>query len=240
MDLNFRKQYKMAYPDNRIFYVRFGNNEFVFRDITKKEFMDLKELALNTMDFEDLVCQLATLAPDNIDYYNTGMGGLSATLFPLIIENSDLEGKLFEKKLLVYQQIMNNSPDEQQKAIIKSAFPEFSYDVMNTWTYNKFVLYLARAEFILTKIQEKENASLTIVDDKEEGAKENKIQNETDEINRVSWELIQKGIDPITSLWGLQRRGKDELPRPFIGSYHWKDEGIIDAIARQIQGVRIP
>jgi hypothetical protein len=228
----------MAYPDNKIFYVRFGSNEFIIRDITKKEFMDLKELAINDMDFEDLVCQLATVSPKDIDFYNTGMAGLSATLFPLIIQQSDLEGKLFEKKLLIYQGVMNNSPDEQQKAIIKSVFPEFSYDIMNTWTYEKFVLYLARAEFILTKIHGKENAALTIVDDEKEDNKETYKKskyNEADEINKISWGLIEKGIDPILSLWGLQKRTSDELPRPFIGSYHWKDEGIMDAIARQIR-----
>jgi len=233
MDVNYRKRYKMIYPDNKIFYVRFGANEFIFRDITKKEFMDVKELALNDMDFEDLICQLAVIAPQDIDFYKTGMAGLSATLFPLIIKNSDLEGKLFEKKLLLFQAVMSNSPDEQQKAIIKSVFPEFSYEVMDTWTFDKFIMYLARAEFILTKIHEKKNAALTIVDDEKTEAKKEKY-NETDEINTISWGLIEKGIDPITSLWGLQKRA-DELPRPFIGSYHWKDEGIINAISEQIQ-----
>ncbi len=100
---------KEAYSDDELIYVAFEGKEFVFRGLTREEYKQILTVIEDDFEFEDAVCQTTLVYPDEYDFSNSYLPGLSAKVTPEIIKISylnDMDSILniyyTEKLLLVY------------------------------------------------------------------------------------------------------------------------------------------
>jgi hypothetical protein len=221
---------KNQYPLNKLLYINICDIDFVFRDITKEEYKEATIISKSKEEFEDIICQLSIIHPKDFDFDDCGFAGIASTIANKIIDFSAFTEKemiktyqLTKKKLETFE--------EQAKAMIKAAMPEYTYEEMNHWSNSKLIQEATRAEFILKDIKNYNiEWKLPETSNKENTTKESMNIN----IEEYCDELIKKGIDPIINLWESLKENKKEIARPLIGGFHWRNEAILSAIRNQI------
>ena len=68
--------YKESLNGHKIIYVRFLEQEFIFRTLTRKEYKFIKLSYDNKMDVEDMVCNAACVYPEHIDFSSINGAGI--------------------------------------------------------------------------------------------------------------------------------------------------------------------
>ena len=76
--------YKDLYNGHNIIYVRFLDEEFIFRTLTRKEYKYIISNGLNRYDIEDTICSVCCLYPEEYDFANCGYAGLNEYVASLI------------------------------------------------------------------------------------------------------------------------------------------------------------
>lgn len=227
MNLAKKKALKFQYPDNELFYVGICEKDYVFRNISKREFLEAQELAVTDYDFNEIICEIAIVYPENMSFENC-IAGIPDTIAPVVIKHSDFEGNSIIHRY-VQQKAKINTFEEQAMAMVKAAMPEFTYSVMEHWPLSKLIQEATRAEYILKEIKGV-NIEWKINEDEAEEEK----QEEEFDFRKTCRELIEQGVDPIFALWPMIDPGEKEIERPQIGGFHWRNEEIMNAIRDQI------
>lgn len=219
---------KEEYPYHKIIMITFLGQTYLFRSLTREEYKTLLKMGEDELTFEDMTCQLALIYPEDFDFGSSPIAGLSRMACPLIIKHSSFEttDELFQT--YDYYQNMNQRFESECMNIIKAAMPEYTYEELETWTWDKIMAHVARAERVLylrgidnIKLERNEEANLT------EGLD---IDNPNDVMP-----LLEKGIDPMLYLSDqLQVKKKNPFDCPFLGGSHWKDEEVLHAIRTQM------
>lgn len=222
--------YKGLYSGHKIIYVRFSNTEFVFRTLNRREYKYIMAAGMPPMDIEDAICNTCCLYPEDYDFETCGFAGLNEYISEVIKEISgftDIETVLSE-----YRQAKNFTNLEiQLMDLIKAFIPEYTYEEMEEWTWEKLVQKAARAE----EISKLKGFDWHIVDNAEEYKEDFKSIN-SDNQDFIK-ELDKNGIDPMFYFAEEIRHSfkREVLDFPLIGGSHWNDEVILGVIRKQIR-----
>lgn len=230
IDISTLNYYKDLYNGHKIIYVRFLDTDFIFRTLTRKEYKYIIKSCSSQMDIEDAICNTCCVYPDEYDFDTCGFAGLNEYVADII---QDLSGfKNIQVILEEYRQVKEQTNLEVQcMDLIKAFIPEYTYEEMEDWTWQKLMYMTARAE----KIAELKGFDWHIQDQSEEYIEEmSKINSDNQEFVK---ELQDNGIDPMYYFAEeLQDSFKREIiDFPLIGGTHWNDEVVLDVIRKQIR-----
>lgn len=230
VDIALLNYYKDLYSGHKIIYVRFLDTDFIFRTLTRKEYKYILKSQTSKMDIEDAICNTCCIYPEDYDFETCGFAGLNEYVADIIESASGL--KDIQDVLNEYRQIKEMTNLEIQcMDLIKAFIPEYTYEEMEEWTWQKLIFMTVRAE----KICELKGFDWHIQDETEEYMQEfSKINSNNQEFLK---ELQDNGIDPMYYFSDeLQSNFKHEvLDFPLIGGVHWNDEVVLDVIRKQIK-----
>lgn len=230
VDVSLLNYYKDLYSGHKIIYVRFLDTDFIFRTLTRKEYRYILKSCSSLMDVEDAVCNTTCLHPEEYDFATCGFAGLNEYVANILIEASGF--KDIQDVLDEYNKAKETVTLEIQcMDLIKAFIPEYTYEEMEDWTWEKLMFMTARAE----KIAELKGFDWHLQDQSEEYINEvNRINSDNKEFIK---ELQDDGIDPMYYFSEeLESNFKREiLDFPLIGGVHWDDEVVLDVIRKQIR-----
>ena len=230
VDMNLLAHYKDLYSGHKILYVRFLDNDFIFRSLTRKEYKYLLQSGLSQMDMEDSICNTACLYPEDYDFTVCGFAGLNeyvANIIKDISDFSDIRSILNEYHK--YKEMDNL--ETQCMDLIKAFIPEYTYEEMEEWTWEKLMQITVRAE----KVAALRGFEWSLKDESEQYIEE--MQNINSENKEFLKELETNGIDPMFYFEDEIKHTfkKEVLDFPLIGGSHWNDEVILSVIREQIR-----
>lgn len=230
VDMNLLAHYKDLYSGHKILYVRFLDNDFIFRSLTRKEYKYLLQSGLSQMDMEDSICNTACLYPEDYDFTVCGFAGLNeyvANIIKDISDFSDIRSILNEYHK--YKEMDNL--ETQCMDLIKAFIPEYTYEEMEEWTWEKLMQVTVRAE----KVAALRGFEWSLKDESEQYIEE--MQNINSENKELLKELETNGIDPMFYFEDEIKHTfkKEVLDFPLIGGSHWNDEVILSVIREQIR-----
>ena len=230
VDMNLLAHYKDLYSGHKILYVRFLDNDFIFRSLTRKEYKYLLQSGLSQMDMEDSICNTACLYPEDYDFTVCGFAGLNeyvANIIKDISDFSDIRSILNEYHK--YKEMDNL--ETQCMDLIKAFIPEYTYEEMEEWTWEKLMQITVRAE----KVAALRGFEWSLKDESEQYIEE--MQNINSENKEFLTELETNGIDPMFYFEDEIKHTfkKEVLDFPLIGGSHWNDEVVLSVIREQIR-----
>lgn len=230
VDMNLLAHYKDLYSGHKILYVRFLDNDFIFRSLTRKEYKYLLQSGLSQMDMEDSICNTACLYPEDYDFTVCGFAGLNeyvANIIKDISDFSDIRSILNEYHK--YKEMDNL--ETQCMDLIKAFIPEYTYEEMEEWTWEKLMQVTVRAE----KVAALKGFDWSLKDESEQYIEE--MQNINSENKEFLKELETNGIDPMFYFEDEIKHTfkKEVLDFPLIGGSHWNDEVVLSVIREQIR-----
>ena len=230
VDMNLLAHYKDLYSGHKILYVRFLDNDFIFRSLTRKEYKYLLQSGLSQMDMEDSICNTACLYPEDYDFTVCGFAGLNeyvANIIKDISDFSDIRSILNEYHK--YKEMDNL--ETQCMDLIKAFIPEYTYEEMEEWTWEKLMQITVRAE----KVAALRGFEWSLKDESEQYIEE--MQNINSENKEFLKELETNGIDPMFYFEDEIKHTfkKEVLDFPLIGGSHWNDEVVLSVIRKQIR-----
>lgn len=230
VDMNLLAHYKDLYSGHKILYVRFLDNDFIFRSLTRKEYKYLLQSGLSQMDMEDSICNTACLYPEDYDFTVCGFAGLNeyvANIIKDISNFNDIRSILNE----YYKYKEMDNLEIQCMDLIKAFIPEYTYEEMEEWTWEKLMQITVRAE----KVAALKGFDWSLKDESEGYMQEmEKINSDNKEFIK---ELESNGIDPMLYFQDeIKHTFKKEIVDfPLIGGTHWNDEVILGVIREQIR-----
>ena len=230
VDMNLLAHYKDLYSGHKILYVRFLDNDFIFRSLTRKEYKYLLQSGLSQMDMEDSICNTACLYPEDYDFTVCAFAGLNeyvANIIKDISDFSDIRSILNEYHK--YKEMDNL--ETQCMDLIKAFIPEYTYEEMEEWTWEKLMQITVRAE----KVAALRGFEWSLKDESEQYIEE--MQNINSENKEFLKELETNGIDPMFYFEDEIKHTfkKEVLDFPLIGGSHWNDEVVLSVIREQIR-----
>ena len=230
VDMNLLAHYKDLYSGHKILYVRFLDNDFIFRSLTRKEYKYLLQSGLSQMDIEDSICNTACLYPEDYNFTICGFAGLNeyvANIIKDISDFSDIRSILNEYHK--YKEMDNL--ETQCMDLIKAFIPEYTYEEMEEWTWEKLMQITVRAE----KVAALRGFEWSLKDESEQYIEE--MQNINSENKEFLKELETNGIDPMFYFEDEIKHTfkKEVLDFPLIGGSHWNDEVVLSVIREQIR-----
>ena len=230
VDMNLLAHYKDLYSGHKILYVRFLDNDFIFRSLTRKEYKYLLQSGLSQMDMEDSICNTACLYPEDYDFTVCGFAGLNeyvANIIKDISDFSDIRSILNEYHK--YKEMDNL--ETQCMDLIKAFIPEYTYEEMEEWTWEKLMQVTVRAE----KVAALKGFDWSLKDESEQYIED--MQSINSDNKEFLQELETNGIDPMFYFEDEIKHTfkKEVLDFPLIGGSHWNDEVVLSVIREQIR-----
>ena len=230
VDMNLLAHYKDLYSGHKILYVRFLDNDFIFRSLTRKEYKYLLQSGLSQMDMEDSICNTACLYPEDYDFTVCGFAGLNEYVANIIKDISDFSDiRSIINEYHKYKEMDNL--ETQCMDLIKAFIPEYTYEEMEEWTWEKLMQITVRAE----KVAALRGFEWSLKDESEQYIEE--MQNINSENKKFLKELETNGIDPMFYFEDEIKHTfkKEVLDFPLIGGSHWNDEVVLSVIREQIR-----
>lgn len=218
---------KEKYNGHKIIYVRFSNDEFIFRTLSKKEYKYIKSISETEQDLHDNICNISCLYPEEFDFNYCYYAGLSDYVSNIIEEESGFTN--IDKIMECYYNAKNNiTLEEQCMDMIKAFIPEYTYEEMKDWTWQQLMETTARAERIakLKGFDYKLN-------DKSKDMEEEYNQMNSNNPDFIK-NLYEHGIDPMFHFKSELKLENDILDFPLILGTSYNDEVILDAVRKQI------
>ena len=184
------------------------------------------------MDIEDAVCNTTCIYPEEYDFEYCEFAGLNEYIADIIEELSGFKDiKLVLNEYKEYK--AQNNLELQCMDLIKAFIPEYTYEEMEEWTWEKLMKMTVRAE----RLAELKGFDWHLQDESEEYMEEmNKINSDNKELID---ELYKQGIDPMFYFENEVKRllTREVIDFPLISGGHWNDEVILDVIRRQSTNV---
>ena len=114
-------------------------------------------------------------------------------------------------------------------ALVKAAFPEYSFDEIEEWPWSRLIDMVSKAETVL-ELQGLEISLINNLDELQE-QKNEKLSEDTEFI----LELRASGIDPMVYFKDEIEFKEEYSDFPLIGGRHWDNEDVLYAIRRQME-----
>lgn len=225
--IHFRDTY------SEVYYTTIGEEDYIWRTLSRKEYRDIQEFARSQYDAYERICQKAVLFPER-NFALTAPAYLPEQLAPQILNesgygNEDKDGQL----LKIFREQVNNNFEVQAQIIINRAFSYITFEDMETWTKEKLLKFVAKAEWALQFIEQKDYIHLMTADELRQQAIEmaeesgEDVEEEPEEefdINDLARQERDNGRDPMFSLSHLYQKEKPAyFERPLIGGRNQSD-----------------
>ncbi len=224
------KELKQTYPD--IFIVTINGQTFIFRFLTRHEWREINLYYKNDrFRFEEEICKMTVVWP-SINNWDEIDAGIIPNLAMSIVEESGYGPNKLNRNMLIQYRLEMTTFEAQAEAIIKAAFPDQSFEEMIHWTPDKLMRYLAKAEWVLKTVYDKDlGFDLEEYDDKDDDEDKEEIPMKSRK--EICIEMHQVGIDPMIELQGLVKVKNPYMELPFIaGTNAWKNEVILDGLSK--------
>ena len=213
------------FPDEELYYIKLSDFEYIFKVISPVEYGLIKEVVSDTYAEEDLITQTAVIYPDMFNSLGAP-AGVPKVIAGLVLEYSMLGDKYKYDRAVLGQSYMQNiaeDPEAQIPILIKMAFPEFTFEQIDSWTIDKIMKNFARALWALDKRGvDVSMYTITYTPEPEMTLLEKEIA------------MIEAGIDPVLALYDEYKPVVNVVDIPFITGVHWNNEEINNAVQRQI------
>lgn len=208
----------------KLIYVSMGERDFVFRQISLKEYVQCKLLTSTPEDFYDAVCQIALMQSytPGFQFIHSPIATIGDVCGPLIIEHSYIDRQDDIIDLLDHYRDRVETFAEQSALLIKSAFPEYPIEEIYDWNYDKMMDYLAKAEYILTL---KLGREIKLECEAQKGISSDEISDD---------ELILQGVDLVMYHGSKINFNKSIIDMPVIMGSNWQDEEVRESVKEQI------
>jgi len=222
--------YKEEYSGHKIIYVRFSDNDFIFRTLTVREYEMIMKMYSDHFKQETAFCNLACLYPEGYEFAECQYGVLPSVIAGYIKklsafeETDDIFNEYYEAKAQsnLYQQCMD---------LVKAFIHDYTYEEMEDWTWQKLMNMTVRAENI-AKLQgfdyHIERA------DPEEEAKASKptIHNPENIEN-----LLKNKVNPLIyfkeELETEEKANNNMVNIPFIVGQGWNNKELLNGFRKQ-------
>ena len=155
--------YKEEYNGHKVIYVRFSNEEFVFRTLTVREYEMILKTYRETFKQETAICNMSCIYPEGYEFSECEFGVLPSVIAGYIKELSS-----FNSAKSIFNEYYNakaaSNLYQQCMDLIKAFIGDYTYEEMEDWTWQKLMDMTVRAENIAKlqgydyHIQEDENA----------------------------------------------------------------------------------
>ena len=119
----------------------------------------------------------------------------------------------------------NKYLSKECKLVIKAAFPEYSLQEMDNWSYDKIMKTTADAERIL-QLRTGNDYKIEYEID------EAKVKENNKELSMI--EYLEKGIDPVVYKSAKFKNNKPLVEHPFIMGINWRDDKLVRKVGEQI------
>lgn len=221
---------KELHPYHQLIHVNFRGHEFVFRSLGRHEYYTLLKLGEDELTFEDAVCQTALVYPEDYLFNESPHAGISRQVCPMVMEMSGLLSIDDVFDIYEEQKKKNESFDSECMNIIKAAMPEYTYEEMETWTWEKLMRHVVRAERVLYL----RGIDNIVLKRNEPDVSEDQPMESIDNPEVVR-DLLERGIDPMFYFkHEVEPKKRPLVDQPFLGGRHWNDEGVLYAIRQQM------
>lgn len=233
------KKFKARYA--RLYWVQIGHHQFIWRELTRKEYRRICETTKNEYSLEELVCNTAILHP-KIDFKNY-YAGIPGVLAPIIVETSGFIDQRQLIQTLETHRASMSSFENQAETYIKTVFPQYTFEEMENWTVDKLLNVLARAEWSLTNMSGTSGKHQAPVFEKQEEklqtpAQVNEVFDDKEQFRKFTQSIREDGIDPMVLLASQIMQKEPYLIPPLIGgTSQWRNEVVLDVIREQISTV---
>lgn len=221
---------KEKYNDNKLIYVKFNNREYIFRLISSFEYKECKMFTEDSFMFNDAICQASVVYPENINFAQYEIAGLSDFIAPIIIDKSMIFEDTKLTEILETSRKNNMTFIKECKLMIKAAFPEISFKEINNMSYVKIMEMTADAERIL-QLRGSRNSDGSFIKVDYEIDEEKVKEQETELADKELW---AKGIDPMLFNIDKLQLKKILVDEPFIMGPKWNDEELNKKVGKQI------
>lgn len=214
----------------RVIHFQIGDDSFVFRPITPKEYQRIISWYQDPDQMEEAVCELAVVYPTRNSWKDT-LAGVLPALHKEIIYASGLTGaEQIEAYLEQGRQSMLQF-HEQVINTIAAAYPQYTFEEIETWPMEKLMDRAARAEWKLNMIDGKP-IRLQIAKPSEEEVEE---PEEPPTIEEIGQQMREEGLDPIMEIGPAPKPPYVEFPL-IGGTKIFDHEELLRLVREQIQG----
>jgi hypothetical protein len=219
--------YKEEYNGHKLIYVRFSNEDFVFRTLTVKEYEMIMRMYSDQFKQETAICNMSCVYPEDYDFSECEFGVLPSVVTGYIKRLSDFENPqdifaeydLAKASSNLYQQCMD---------LIKAFIGDYTYEEMEDWTWQKLMDMTVRAENI-AKLQ---GYDYHITKNEDANIQTPSIHNEND-VNNV----IKQKINPLIFFKEeIQKEvnlNNNIIDNPFIIGKSWNNKELLDGFRKQ-------
>ena len=207
---------KEANNNDTVIHVAIAKREFVFKQISVRDYQNIKMLNLTQEEEDDAVCQCCLLYPEDYDFSNTGIGGVSTMLSGRILElsyinNNDAVLGMYK----VHRDKIDTSFFDYVSLFIKAAFPEFSLNEIEQWNIDRIIKTAAKADFVMMI----KGAKYSLTKNEEQ----NESEETAEEIKDISSiELREHGIDPMYYFRDKLVKDNNIIDFPFLSGNDWR------------------
>ena len=208
---------------HKIIYVRFSDEEFVFKTLSVKDYELLLQLYDNKMELETAICNISVVYPEDYEFQECPYGYLPTVASKYILKYSDLTNKE-DIQNLYYLEKINYNFFQNCMDLIKAFIPEYTYEEMEEWTWSRIIQAVSRAEKIAAfkGFEYHINFENVIIN-----FDSNPI--ESDELNE---EILNNGLNPIIyykdSIEEQIKYDKIITNDPFIIGISWNNQEVLN------------
>lgn len=223
--LQFRDKYE------RVIMLHIGDDSFVFRAITPKEYERIISWYPDAEEIEEAICDLAVLYPTRNDWKKLP-AGITPALHKEIIYASGLTGAEQMEQFLEAGREKMSRFHEQVVSTIAAAYPQYTFEEIEAWSMEKLMDRAARAEWKLNMIDGKP-VKLAISKASEEEEEEAQEPPTIEEIGR---QLRDEGLDPMLEIGPAPKPPFVEFPL-IAGTKIFQNEELLRLVREQVQRV---
>ena len=140
--------YKEQYNGHKLIYVRFSNEDFVFRTLTIKEYEMISKIYSEEFKKETAICNMACIYPEGYEFSECEFGVLPSVISGYIKKISDFDNvedifNEYDEAKASYNNLFQQCMD-----LIKSFIKDYTYEEMEDWTWEKIMQMTVIAENI--------------------------------------------------------------------------------------------
>ena len=141
--------FKEENSGHNLLYVRFSDSEFIFRDLSVKEYESLLRLFPDDEHrLETAICNFSCIYPDEYEFSECPYGYLPTRVAPLVKEISNIDDLYYLAENQYYNEKANYPFFQECLDLVKAFLPEYSYEEMENWTWTYLMKMVVRAEKI--------------------------------------------------------------------------------------------
>jgi hypothetical protein len=220
---------KEQHNNEKLVYVQFGRHDYIFRLLSPKEYTQCKLLTSNEYELSDAICQLTLVYPEGFSFAENPIGCISDKIAEEIVDKS-----MIFKDLDVLVKFEDNQESLKRflpecECMVKAAFNEFSFEEIESWSYEKLMYMTARAERVLQlRAGDMQGQVIKLGYEIDEEKINTPLPEPTAE------ELIKKGIDPMMYYSKDIVLKKPLVDDPVILGSNWRNEELMKRVGQQI------